>query len=50
MNNKTQHTLEAAAKAIQNANALVLTAGASMGVDSGLPDYRCADGFWRACR
>lgn len=37
-----------AAKAIQNANALVVTAGAGMGVDSGLPDYRGPEGFWRA--
>lgn len=39
---------EAAAKAIRDADALVLTAGAGMGVDSGLPDFRGNEGFWRA--
>ncbi len=37
-----------AAAAIRNAKALVLTAGAGMGVDSGLPDFRGPEGFWRA--
>jgi NAD-dependent SIR2 family protein deacetylase len=30
------------------ADGLLITAGAGMGVDSGLPDFRGADGFWRA--
>jgi NAD-dependent SIR2 family protein deacetylase len=30
------------------AHGLLITAGAGMGVDSGLPDFRGADGFWRA--
>lgn len=30
------------------AEALLITAGAGMGVDSGLPDYRGNRGFWRA--
>jgi NAD-dependent SIR2 family protein deacetylase len=30
------------------ADGLVLCAGAGMGVDSGLPDFRGAAGFWRA--
>ena len=37
-----------AAAAIQAADALLFTAGAGMGVDSGLPDFRGAQGFWRA--
>jgi len=37
-----------AAGAIQEADALLITAGAGMGVDSGLPDFRGQDGFWRA--
>jgi NAD-dependent SIR2 family protein deacetylase len=37
-----------AAAAIQGAKALVITAGAGMGVDSGLPDFRGDRGFWNA--
>lgn len=37
-----------AAEAVARARALVLTAGAGMGVDSGLPDFRGNEGFWRA--
>jgi len=37
-----------AAAAVQNAHALVITAGAGMGVDSGLPDFRGERGFWNA--
>lgn len=40
--------IEAAARAIAEAEALVITAGAGMGVDSGLPDFRGNEGFWRA--
>lgn len=39
---------EAAAAVIKAADGLVVTAGAGMGVDSGLPDFRGNDGFWRA--
>jgi NAD-dependent SIR2 family protein deacetylase len=38
----------AAARLIEQADALVIAAGAGMGVDSGLPDFRGAEGFWRA--
>lgn len=38
----------AAAEAIRAARVLVITAGAGMGVDSGLPDFRGTQGFWRA--
>jgi len=37
-----------AAVAISSAKALVITAGAGMGVDSGLPDFRGNEGFWNA--
>lgn len=37
-----------AAEVIRNAEAFVITAGAGMGVDSGLPDFRGDRGFWNA--
>lgn len=37
-----------AAAALRSARALVVTAGAGMGVDSGLPDFRGDQGFWKA--
>jgi NAD-dependent SIR2 family protein deacetylase len=37
-----------AAEALSQATALLVTAGAGMGVDSGLPDFRGDHGFWRA--
>ncbi len=40
--------LEQAASAIAEADALVICAGAGMGVDSGLPDFRGDEGFWNA--
>jgi NAD-dependent SIR2 family protein deacetylase len=40
--------IERAAKALNDADALLITAGAGMGVDSGLPDFRGPEGFWRA--
>jgi NAD-dependent SIR2 family protein deacetylase len=40
--------IRAAAELIADADALLVTAGAGMGVDSGLPDFRGAEGFWRA--
>lgn len=39
---------EDAAQTISSAKALVITAGAGMGVDSGLPDFRGNQGFWNA--
>lgn len=38
----------AAARLIDRADALVVCAGAGMGVDSGLPDFRGPGGFWGA--
>ncbi|HEY2342264.1 MAG TPA: Sir2 family NAD-dependent protein deacetylase, partial [Chthoniobacteraceae bacterium] len=40
--------LDRAAAAVAAADALLITAGAGMGVDSGLPDFRGPEGFWRA--
>lgn len=37
-----------AAEAIRLAKALLIAAGAGMGVDSGLPDFRGPEGFWKA--
>lgn len=41
-------TFRQAAGFLAGAQALVVTAGAGMGVDSGLPDFRGDSGFWRA--
>ena len=40
--------IEEAARAITDADAIVVGAGAGMGVDSGLPDFRGPEGFWKA--
>ncbi len=39
---------EEAAEAVRGAEALLVMAGAGMGVDSGLPDFRGNEGFWNA--
>lgn len=41
-------TIAMAKAALQEAEALVIGAGAGMGVDSGLPDFRGNEGFWKA--
>ncbi|BDY13882.1 SIR2 family NAD-dependent protein deacylase [Hydrogenimonas cancrithermarum] len=33
---------------VKEADAVLITAGAGMGVDSGLPDFRGKEGFWKA--
>lgn len=35
-----------AAKLISAADGLLITAGAGVGIDSGVPDFRSDDGFW----
>jgi NAD-dependent SIR2 family protein deacetylase len=40
--------LDRAAELIAGADALLYCAGAGIGVDSGLPDFRGTEGFWRA--
>jgi NAD-dependent SIR2 family protein deacetylase len=41
-------SLTRAAELITQADALIVAAGAGMGVDSGLPDFRGREGFWKA--
>lgn len=43
----SQTELRRAAEAIRSADALLIGAGAGMGVDSGLPDFRSNEGFWK---
>jgi len=47
-NDRTQRNLRRAAELIAKADALLITAGAGVSVDSGLPDFRGGQGFWRA--
>jgi NAD-dependent SIR2 family protein deacetylase len=44
----SEESIAEAARAIGRARALLVTAGAGMGVDSGLPDFRGDEGFWNA--
>src|SRR6267378_142976 len=48
MSDSQDEKLEKAAGWLREADGLLITAGAGMGVDSGLPDFRGRDGFWRA--
>ena len=43
-----QVNIRHARELLMDADALFITAGAGMGVDSGLPDFRGVDGFWKA--
>ena len=43
-----RHAVRRAAEVVARADAVVVTAGAGMGVDSGLPDFRGDEGFWNA--
>lgn len=47
-NEEQKEQLLLAAQWIKEADGLLMTAGAGMGVDSGLPDFRGKEGFWRA--
>lgn len=47
-NHKLANQIAQAAKLIAEADAILITAGAGMGVDSGLPDFRGDEGFWNA--
>ena len=44
----TPNIFSDAARLIQQADVLLICAGAGMGVDSGLPDFRGDHGFWKA--
>ena len=48
MNDKLARRFTEAAETIKNARTLIITAGAGAGVDSGLPDYRGEQGFWKS--
>lgn len=48
MNETISSSLDRAAAAIEAADAMLIGAGAGMGVDSGLPDFRGNEGFWKA--
>ncbi|MDF3035519.1 MAG: NAD-dependent deacetylase, partial [Paucimonas sp.] len=43
-----EEQIQAAAALIAEADSLLITAGAGMGIDSGLPDFRGDNGFWKA--
>ncbi len=40
-----EKNIEKAKQALKEADAILTTAGAGMGVDSGLPDFRGKEGF-----
>jgi NAD-dependent SIR2 family protein deacetylase len=46
--NSVSENIQRAAQVIAAADAVLVCAGAGMGVDSGLPDFRGKQGFWRA--
>lgn len=52
MKDAIEHAIEddiaRAARCIGQADAIIIAAGAGMGVDSGLPDFRGNEGFWKA--
>lgn len=48
MNIAPESVLQQARSWLQQADGLLITAGAGMGVDSGLPDFRGNEGFWNA--
>ncbi|HRI52635.1 MAG TPA: Sir2 family NAD-dependent protein deacetylase [Pseudomonadota bacterium] len=48
MEKRVSAALQQAAAAVAAADAILVGAGAGLGVDSGLPDFRGAQGFWRA--
>ncbi len=48
MNQEARDAVCRAAEILARSDALAIGAGAGMGVDSGLPDFRGREGFWRA--
>lgn len=48
MTSSLSQQFERAAALIDDADALIVAAGAGMGIDSGLPDFRGNEGFWTA--
>lgn len=43
-----EENLQKAKQLLEECDAIFITAGAGMGVDSGLPDFRGVEGFWNA--
>lgn len=43
-----ESSIRRATELISDADSLVITAGAGISVDSGLPDFRGKEGFWKA--
>ncbi len=43
-----EENIKKAAMVVKTADAVFITAGAGIGVDSGLPDFRGNEGFWKA--
>jgi len=43
-----ENEIKRSVEVIRAAGALMIAAGAGMGVDSGLPDFRGTEGFWKA--
>ena len=43
-----KNDLNYAVELIRKADGILITAGAGMSVDSGLPDFRSVGGFWNA--
>ncbi len=43
-----EENLQKAKQLLKESDAIFITAGAGMGVDSGLPDFRGVEGFWKA--
>ena len=48
MKRTLEERLQRAAELIDEADAILILAGAGMGVDSGMPDFRGKNGFWEA--
>lgn len=48
MVDSSNNMFKMAADIIEGADALVIASGAGIGVDSGLPDFRSNNGFWKA--
>lgn len=48
MDDDSKDLIEIAANLVKEADGILVTAGAGMSVDSGLPDFRGNDGFWKA--
>ena len=46
MNKSLKEAVSKSHQTIQDSTALLIVAGAGMGIDSGLPDYRVPNGLW----